>query len=98
MEMKDYLLKGKKILSLGKVVITPAARFMLHIPDIINCLERHQALDFGDISEADKETNLEALKSRGQIHSAYNDRNGTRFWIITEHDRSATTILLPSEY
>ena len=85
-------------LELGNVVMTPGALKSVHLVDMHNALKRHQALDFGDISENDKEANLEAIKSKEQILSAYNDRNGTRFWIITEHDRSATTILLPSEY
>lgn len=87
-----------KMIKLGKVVMTPGARNCVHPYDASKALDRHQALDFGDISENDKEANLEAVKNKDQILSAYNDRFGTRFWIITEHDRSATTILLPVEY
>ena len=50
------------------------------------------------MSEEDKELNEEAMHNEGRILSAYHDRNGIKFWIITEWDRSATTILLPSEY
>ena len=54
--------------------------------------------DFGDVSEEDWELNEEAVDTGDRILSAYHDRNGVKFWIITEWDRSATTILLPSEY
>ena len=87
-----------KMIELGKIVMTRGVRTYVNPYDVSKALDRHQALDFGDISENDKEVNLEAVKSKGQILSSYEDRIGMRFWIITEHDRSATTILLPSEY
>ena len=83
---------------LGQVVITPNALAKITRAEALQALVRHQAGDFGDISEGDYEANLYDMEHGGRILSAYNDRNGTRFWIITEHDRSATTILLPEEY
>ena len=54
--------------------------------------------DWGDTSEDDKEMNDENLKSgTGSLMGAYETCEG-RIWIMTEHDRSATTILFPSEY
>lgn len=88
----------KTMIRLGQVVITPNALAEIPQVEIYEALCRHEFCDFGDISEADKETNLEALKSGGQIHSVYNSVDGIRFWIITEHDRSVTTILLPEDY
>ncbi len=55
----------KYMLSLGMVVMTPGARLNVNSEDMLKALERHRALDFGDISEPDKETNLDALKNRG---------------------------------
>lgn len=83
---------------LGQVLITPGAHDDLDLKDVASCLVRHAAGDFGDVSEEDKMYNEEAVENEGRILSAYNDRNGVKFWIITEWDRSATTILLPSEY
>ena len=54
-------------------------------------------LFWGDVDEHDRQTNDDAVSFGGRLLSAYVDRSNTRFWIITEADRSATTILLPSE-
>lgn len=83
---------------LGQVLITPGARDDLELKDVISSLVRHAGGDFGDVCEEDKAYNEEAVESGDRILSAYHDRNGVKFWIITEWDRSATTILLPSEY
>lgn len=61
-------------------------------------LARHFAGDWGDVDESDEIANNEALKDGSRLLSAYELRNGTRVWVITEADRSATTILLPEEY
>jgi hypothetical protein len=60
-------------------------------------LRRHVRGDWGDLDLADKAANETALKHGGRILSAY-DTQGGRLWIITEADRSVTTILLPEEY
>lgn len=83
---------------LGQIVITPGANVALNREDVVTGLQRHLSGDFGDMSEEDVAYNEEALEIGGRIMSAYHDRNDTKFWIITEHDRSATTILLPEEY
>ncbi|MPL89233.1 hypothetical protein SDC9_35266 [bioreactor metagenome] len=66
-------------------------------------LNRHVKGDWGDVDEEDKQTNDQALKQGTRMLSAYNDdrfpQNGAAtIWIITEADRSATTILFPDEY
>ena len=66
-------------------------------------LNRHVKGDWGDVDEEDKQTNDQALKQGTRLLSAYNDdrfpKNGiATIWIITEADRSATTILFPDEY
>lgn len=85
-------------LSLGELLITRGAKAKVHIPDAMEALIRHKNGDYGEISEEDKEANLEALAAGDRILSAYTDRNGVKFWIITEADRYATTILLPEDY
>ena len=82
----------------GQILFTPGAAEALDVDDAINSLRRHARGDWGVVSENDKAANEEALVTGGRILSAYTDRNGIKFWIITEWDRSATTILLPSEY
>jgi hypothetical protein len=66
-------------------------------------LNRHVRGDWGDVDEEDKQANNQALKQGSRLLSAYNDdrfpQNGVAtIWIITEADRSATTILFPNEY
>lgn len=83
---------------LGQVLITPGARDALELKDVASSLVRHAGGDFGDVCEEDWTLNEEAVDTGDRILSAYIDRNGEKFWIITEWDRSATTILLPDEY
>lgn len=67
---------------------------------VYNSLVRHLKCDWGDLSEEDWETNELALKGNDdRLFSAYIDKEtGFKIWIITEWDRSVTTILFPSEY
>lgn len=70
----------------------------------MNCLLRHRACDWGDLCEEDKEMNDRALKTGDRVLSAYDIPKffcfgfADKIWIITEADRSATTILFPYEY
>ena len=61
-------------------------------------LDRHVRGDWGDVPEADKHENDYSVQHGFRILSSYTTRAGDRIWIITEADRSATTILLPDEY
>lgn len=85
-------------LELGQVLITPGARDALNLRDVASSLVLHAGGDWGIVCDEDKAVNDEALATGGRILSAYLDRNDIKFWIITEWDRSATTILLPDEY
>ena len=79
------------------MVITPNALEKLKSDDILNALNRHVVGDWGDLEEEDRQTNDEALLHGGRLLSAY--RSGdTKFWIITESDRSSTCVLLPEDY
>ena len=66
--------------------------------DPIELMARHLAGDWGDLNAADRAANDRALQSGERIISAYRLGNDQKIWIITEADRSATTILLPAEY
>ena len=83
---------------LGRLVITPNARDRLHPEDVQRCLARHACCDWGDCCKEDDAENEFALDRYLRLFSVYHDRNGTKFWIITEAGRSATTILLPEDY
>jgi hypothetical protein len=82
--------------NLGYVVMTAGAA-ALEV-DFIPYLARHAAGDWGDVDAFDKQQNDLAVKQGLRILSAYTTDAGTRFWIITESDRSATTVLLPEDY
>ncbi len=82
---------------LGRVVITANAASQLDSKAIHEALSRHARGDWGDIPAEDVHENNRSLKEGGRLLSAYG--NGVqRFWIITEADRSVTTILLPLDY
>jgi hypothetical protein len=67
--------------------------------DPATLLHRHVNGDDGNLSESDKALNVEAIASgQDRVFSAYQLPSGDRLWVITEWDRSVTTILLPDEY
>lgn len=83
---------------IGELVITPGAWDELTQDDVLRGLVRHMGGDWGELGEFDWNQNELALDVGARLLSRYSARNGTVFWIITEHDRSVTTILLPNEY
>ena len=83
---------------LGHIVATPAALGAVSQPDIVAALRRHAVGDWGDVTPEDRAANDDALKSGERLLSVYQSATGTTFWVITEADRSATTVLLPDDY
>ena len=85
---------------LGQVVATPGALAALeqHQVSPLTLISRHVSGDFGDIDREDWQTNLAALQYGQRIVSAYAIAPDVIIWIISEGDRSVTTLLLPSEY
>jgi hypothetical protein len=85
---------------LGQIVATPAAIEAMEesgqTPDFF--LERHVAGDWGELSDEDKALNEAALIDGDRILSSYKTLKGTKLWVITEADRSVTTVLLPDDY
>jgi hypothetical protein len=79
---------------LGQVVITPKARFRLPSKDIMVALRRHAMGDWGNLDEENCEENRRSLAEGFQILSVYRSSHGVKFWIITEGDRSMTTVRL----
>jgi hypothetical protein len=82
---------------LGQVVITANAQATLDPADVQQGLSRHASGDWGDIPPEDVELNQSGLKHGERLFSAYGV-GGNRFWIITERDRSVTTVLMPQDY
>ena len=85
-------------LKLGQLLITPAAREALSPVDVRTALDRHAHGDWGDVTGDDGEANDEALENEGRLFSVYHNSDGLKFWVITESDRSATTLMLPDDY
>ena len=91
--------KAKSVpFELGQVVITANAKNVLPPDDVQKALQRHAAGDWGDVDEHDRKENELSLKEGFRLLSVYYTQDRTKFWIITEADRSATTILLPEDY
>ena len=85
---------------LGRVVATPGALRALEEANqnAFEFLERHQAGDWGELCDEDKRENEFSVRNGFRILSAYRTRHDVKLWVITEADRSATTLLLPHEY
>ena len=85
---------------LGQVVATPGALEALQAAqqDPLELLARHASGDWGDLDEEDKQENELSVKQGFRILSAYTLSTDVKVWVITEADRSATTLLLPAEY
>ena len=85
---------------LGRLVATPGALALLRsagedlLPEL---LERHQSGDWGDVPPEDARENEVSVRHGFRIISSYRVA-GERLWVVTERDRTATTLLLPSEY
>ena len=84
---------------LGQTFITPGAEEALQIAGQteIEFLRRHMSCDWGELSEDDIQENELSLRKGFRLLSAYQTCKGQTVWLITEADRSATTILLPEE-
>ena len=91
---------------LGKQVVTPGAIEALKAAgqDASHFLELHQSGAWGDLDHDDRRLNDEAIAHEGDLDrqqrvlSSYRTTLDTKIWVITEWDRSSTTILLPDEY
>lgn len=87
----------------GQVVGTPGALRLLNQAGVnpMDLLVRHVLGDDGDLCDEDRDANRKAIALGGRVFSSYEVGTGlkaTKVWIITEADRSSSTILLPEEY
>lgn len=84
--------------SLGQLVATPNALAHVTSDEIQLALARHLQGDWGTLDKEDLESNDRALEHGGRLFSQYHTVQNVKFWIITECDRSVTTVLLPEDY
>jgi hypothetical protein len=89
-----------RLFSPGQVVATPGALSAAEASgdSLLEYVQRHLSGDWGDIGEEDRYSNAYALEHDLRLLSAYRLKDGTRIYIITEADRSVTTVLLPTDY
>lgn len=87
-----------ELFPLGRVVATPGVLADIPEQEVQAALRRHHTGDWGQLDEHDWQENQKALSAGFRLLSAYTSSNGFKFWIITEWDRSVTTVLLPEEY
>jgi hypothetical protein len=90
----------KALFALGQLVATPGALEKIQEAEQspLELIARHVTGDWGELDEEDRNENKLSLEKGYRILSAYILRSGVKVWVITEADRSVTTVLLPSEY
>ena len=90
----------RPLFTLGQACATPGALDALekNQQDPARFLARHVTGDWLEMCAQDQQTNSEALIHGARVFSAYAMNDGKKLWVITESDRSVTTLLLPSEY
>lgn len=87
----------------GQIVFTPGAiKAMGDVEEgyarLSKMIVRHLTGDWGEMCDEDKAENERGLQEQLRLMSSYNLSDDVKIWIITEWDRSYTTILLPNEY
>ena len=83
---------------LGRVVATPGALAAMTTEEMTAAIRKHVSGDWGELDPHDIAENELSLREGYRLLSVYRTKAGERFYIITEADRSATTVLLPDEY
>jgi hypothetical protein len=92
------MLDWNTIVPLGQVVVTRGVADNVSVVDVCAAIARHGMCDWGELCDHDLQANDQALLDEGRLLSRYTASNGKPFWIITEADRSMTTVLLAIEY
>ncbi len=95
---KERQQDGHVKFALGRVVITAHADSVLNPQEVQSALVRHAIGDWGDVCQEDRLAKERGLKEKDRLFSVYHAANSREFWIITEWDRSVTTIQLPDDY
>jgi len=98
--MTNQNVQKNPLFDLGQTVVTPAAIEALQQSGIsvASLLCRHQCGDWGDLDAKDIARNNDALRLGSRLFSSYQITESIKIWVITEADRSVTTLLLPEDY
>lgn len=91
-------IQTEALFPLGTVVMSSGALKQIEPADADACLQRHAVGDWGEAGAHDRGDNDRGLREGGQLVSVHRDRNGITFWIITDANRTRTTVLLPVDY
>ena len=86
------------LFSLGRTVATPGVLASVSMDEIVTSLGQHTRGSWGELTEDDRKANDRALRDGDRLVSVYRSTAGTKYYVITEWDRSVTTVLLPEEY
>ena len=88
------------VFPLGRVVMTSGVHATVQGGNLnpATYLRRHATGDWGDLCADDRKLNDQSIQGEGRLFSSYEVSDQFKLWIITEWDRSVTTLLLPSEY
>jgi len=101
-QQRDGVGRGasKAKFELGQVFVTQGVAGLIESRgvDVLQLISRHVRGDWGDLDDEDIRANEIALRQGTRLLSAYKGVEGHDFWVITEWDRSSTTVLLPEEY
>jgi hypothetical protein len=93
-------MSAKPLFPLGRIISTPGVleAFQKSGEEPATYIDRHVCGDWGELDPHDKALNDRGVDGGDRIFSSYRLKDRTKVWIITEHDRSVTTVLLPDEY
>lgn len=98
--MREKEPEKRPLFNLGQIVATPGALDTLARAEMdpLKLITRHVTGDWGDMVDEDKQANDEAVIHGDRVFSSYKLESGGKIWVITEWDRSCTTLLLPDDY
>ena len=99
--MLDITTQTSPLFSMGRLCATPGALALIQElgePSMQSLIQRHLVGDWAEMAQEDQATNHYAIRCGARIFSSYALKTDAKVWIITESDRSLTTVLLPSEY
>jgi len=92
------LLPDNPRFALGDLFCTPGVQQAIPSQELSVALKRHLSGDWGELGPEDKQANDRSLEVGARLLSSYRSASGKKFWIITEANRSSTTLLFPEEY
>ena len=94
----SVLAQGQVRFSLGEVCVTPKVAAQIPPGEVRAALARHERGDWGEVEEIERAQNERHLQQGGMLLSDFRSRTGLKYWILTEWDRTRTTVFLTEEY